>query len=200
MKNKIVLFLFFFTSFTFSQKNENPKYVIGIIPEKDSFFVLNEEEKKINKDFKTKKTTDFETNRSRIYLDKYYNEKNQTIADDIDFLPLYCNCSIKKDSVLIQSTWNYYGISGFEIKMDKNKYQSKLIIGSELNEMQFQNLILDNQPSFKEGQQLTGLLTFVSKKRRFPKEGKKGFDEQYYKGKAYFICQTKVKEWFTKYN
>ena len=183
----------------YGQKFET-HYIIDSIPNIANFNILNKEENTINRSNEILKQKDkygydkilFKSNRSRVYLKKYWDDVEDSLANDvkIDFMPLYCTCDFKNDTISIETGWSYYGTLIFNIELLKNVFNSKIILNEKIIEMQFQKLILENEPKFKNEDKLTGLLIFKTKKQEIKNEFKNETNQRHYEGKIYFTCIT----------
>lgn len=199
--NSIGLLFILITSFVSAQEYTT-RYYIDSIPNSIEFFKLDIEEKKLDslnkiepqKDKFGLDKSEFIKNRSRLFMNKYWNNINQEIneegANTINFIPLFCSCEIKKDIISIETGWNYYGLVVFKTEVAKSTFQTKLKLNDETIEMEYQKLILNTQPSFKIGQQLSGLLTYKTKKIIQSTTNTIETDQTHYDGKIYFTCIT----------
>jgi hypothetical protein len=154
---------------------------------------------------------DFRNNRSRIFLSSYTNDK----LDNGEFskresLPMPCDCYTGNDTLYVSMVIGFFGGEGFEIKLFDNKFQSAFFeyiddvkpyksnlsdtayTGYVTANSKYQTLIVNEKPTFKSGQQLTGFLTFTSNDYYILRSDDK-LDSTYVTGKLYFTCKTKQK-------
>ncbi len=198
-----IIFAFIYT-FSFSlvgygQKYET-NYTIDSIPKISKFYILNSDEKSMDSLNKTQEKKDkfgrdkivFSNNRSRVFLDKFWDDVEDSLVNIANpkFISLYCTCDTKNDTISIKTGWDYYGTFIFKIDLFNNVFDSKIYLNEELIEMQYQKLILDNQPNFKKSEQLTGLLTFKTKKQKITNEFNTESKQRHYEGNIYFTCKT----------
>lgn len=119
----------------------------------------------------------FRLNRSRIYWEG-------KIFQGV------CSCKLTKDTLLVYSTMAFLSEnSGYFIEIRNNSFNSyyreleylpsrKGFSAANLR----QELILTSRPQFKEGEQITGLLTFITPLGR----------DETVRGKMYFTCMVKT--------
>lgn len=100
-----------------------------------------------------------------------------------------CSCKLTKDTLIVYSTMAFLSEnSGYFIEIRNNSFNSyykeleyspslKRFSAANLN----QKLTLTSRPKFKEGEQITGLLTFITPLDR----------DETVKGKMYFTCIVK---------
>ncbi|TRX38675.1 hypothetical protein FNW52_01105 [Flavobacterium sp. ZT3R18] len=209
-----IIFLVLLMSFlSFAQKKLSFS-VVETIPEMESFYQLNREEKNLDtlskkkqkeyqerfledkNDVKSeyfKELEDFGNNRTRLILLKFKNEKQELHQDEDGFIPLYCNCDLQKDTLIISSGWNYYGKFGFIIKVNKNSFQAVNYSDEDTIQLKKKDLVLNKQPNFRPNQQLSGILNYETEREIVDKE------EYYYSGKMYFTCIVKTYHSFEEY-
>lgn len=152
----------------------------------------------------------FIDNRGRIYLQAYENGK-PTKVDSAFYrgMPAPCECLVKKDTVLVSMGIGFFGGMAFNVAISKDNFQSSYYLyiddvkpykaslkDSFSNELtvksKYQYLILDKQPTFQEGQQLSGYLTMTSQDYYENSYGEK-LDTNYVSGKIQFTCTAKRK-------
>jgi len=193
--------------------NENiysETYTVGKIPGLKSFETYNELDKRTEKILKSVDSLNpseaFGKNRSRIFMESYSNGKKA--PQDSAFyqgLPTPCYFEMTGDTLVFRVGIGFFGGMGVEIAIFKNKFQSSYFLYTDdvkpykynLSEdftnnirlkSKYQTLILNEQPTFKAGQQLTGYLTFTSPV--FFERSLQNLDSNYVKGKLYFTCLT----------
>src|SRR5262245_58769426 len=186
-------------------------YEIGKVPGIDSFYILNEVEKQA--DSQSRKypdvpgINDFKNNRSRLYLDSGYDEATNEVKKFPSAEPMPCGCAIRSDSLLIGTGIGFFGGRFYEIGLSKNEFESGFYIytddtkpfKSSLSDSfsseakvksKYQYLILSEKPTFKPGQQVTGLLTFTMHPLYEDQQNGR-LDTTVVSGKLYFTCKTK---------
>jgi hypothetical protein len=218
MRNPLIIFLFITLvclSSCHGQQKDNSRsyykqYVVGSIPSADNFSKLNEFEEEMDSMFKDRKETgllqirDFKNNRGRIFMTGYDNDiphQGDSVISSI------CSCSIEKDTLYVDMSVGFFGGAGFPIKIFGKDFESSFFEYTDDAESyktnpsdtasygmisvknKFQYLVIDKQPAFKPGQQLTGYLTFTSG-NYYNKNGTH-LDTLYVAGRLYFTCHTK---------
>ncbi len=152
----------------------------------------------------------FLDNRGRIYLQAFENGKPAKVDSAFSRgMPAPCECQVKKDTVFVSMGIGFFGGMGFNVAVFKNSFQSSYYLyiddvkpykgnlkDSFSNDLtvksKYQYLILDNQPTFQEGQQLSGYLTMTSQNYYENSYGNH-LDTNYVVSKIYFTCSTKRK-------
>lgn len=188
----------------------NDSYIIGQIPDLKSFETYNEFDKRMDGVGNSLVGQGgFRKNRSRIFTQSFSNGK-QSSQDSALYtgMPTPCYCSFDKDTLNVKVGIGFFGGMGFETKIFKNNFQSDYFLyiddvkpykynlsdtdftGSLYLKNKFQSLVLNEQPTFKAGQQLTGYLTFTSS-NWYEKSFGDNIDTNYIKGRLYFTCLTK---------
>lgn len=188
----------------------NDKYIIGQIPNLKSFETYNKLDKRMDSiGNELLGQGGFIKNRSRIFTQSFSNGK-QTTQDSALYkgMPTPCYCSFDNDTLKIKVGIGFFGGMGFEIKVFKNYFQSNYFLYIDdvkpykynLSDKEFtdnlcmrnkfQSLILNEEPTFKPGQQLTGYLTFTTP-NWYENSFGNNFDTNYIKGNLYFTCLTK---------
>lgn len=170
------------------------KYIIDSIPNISNFYVLNSKEiiidslneKLEKKDKFGRDKVIFKSNRSRVYIKNNLNDFED--INDNDFIPLFCNCEIKKDTISIETGWSFYGTIKFNIRLVKNEFAFTIKINDEIIDIQFQKLILDKKPNFEKGEKITGLFIYSTKEQGIKNELIPKTDQINYEGKIYFTC------------
>jgi hypothetical protein len=157
---------------------------------------------------KLMKTTKFRNNRARIFMDTYINGQLKP-GDSIFYYgaPAICACGISNDTLIVRMAIGFFGGTAFTIKLHNNNFQSTIynytddasLLKTDPADTAFHNeaiiynkyqyLILDNGPTFKNEQQITGYLTYTSN-TYYEKAYKNKLDSIYLKGKIYFTCNT----------
>ena len=162
----------------------NNNYRVGEIPDLASFQTLNEEDKRLDSLLQPGNGLiegSFKNNRSRIFMQSFSNNKPSS-QDSALYrgMPTPCYCSMEKDTLKIKVGIGFSGGMGTEIKIFQGHFQSnyflyiddvkpykyKLSDKEFTDELylknKFQSLILNEQPTLKAGQQMTGYLTFTT--------------------------------------
>lgn len=153
------------------------------------------------------KPSDFINNRGRIVI-TYYENGNVAERDSIfqKGLPTQCKCEIDRDSIFVSMAAGFFSGFGYTIMITKNSFNSNFFIAvndikpfkknladsftNELNiKSKYQYLVLDQRPSYQEGQQLTGYFTTTSENYYENSIGDT-IDSNYVVGKIYFTCTT----------
>lgn len=196
-------------------KQSNP-YKVGKIPNHSSFLTLNEEEQNyaaaMPEDNALSGASAFQTNRSRIFFDKVY--KN-ALAEELDSaalkaISLPCNCYLQDDTLKIHTGIGMMGGFGFNIILYKNQFQSNFYLytddvkpyKSHLTDTAFQSyalvtmkeadFVVDKQPDFVVGEQLSGFIAFTTHNFYEQLHSEKP-DARYIVGRLYFTCKTRKK-------
>ena len=196
---------------SFKNLNEKEKFADSLFKSidfvLDSIYKADTSKRLVDLSFKR----DFINNRSRVYMNSYENNKITPI--DSEFLlglPTPCDCYIHNDSLTIKMGVGFFGGFGFNIQLSGSNFQSffynyiddvkpyKLNLSDTTLEnfikvkSKYQSLIIDQKPTFKSGQQITGYFTFTST-NYFEQNGNKTFDSNYVNGKLFFTCKTRKK-------
>lgn len=184
----------------------NKTYKAGSIPNLNDFNTYTEIEMSMDS---INRARDFRNNRSRLFIKSYTNGK----LDSNDFsrhesLAMPCECFAGNDTLYVQMDIGFFGGEGFAIKIFDDNFQSIYFVwtddvkpyksnladtaftDSPTVMSKFQSLTIDDKPTFKAGQQLTGLLTLTSN-NYYQKMYGDDIDSTYVSGKIYFICKTK---------
>ncbi|MEA3449263.1 MAG: hypothetical protein U9Q98_12580 [Bacteroidota bacterium] len=150
---------------------------------------------------------DFKNNRSRVSMEIYRNGK----VNPMDSLlkqgfPTTCTCFVMDDTIFIKTFLGFLGGIGVDLKISKNTFQSGMFVytddampyKSALSDTiakraidpgaKYQYLIMDKQPGFKKGHQLTGLLT-ITTNPFYEKNNQGNLDKIVLKGNIYFTCK-----------
>jgi hypothetical protein len=187
----------------------NRSYHIGKIPDLSSFQVFSEQEKGLDSLLQSETGMiegAFKNNRSRIFLQSFSNGKSA--SQDSAFysgVPTHCYCSLEKDTLNVKAAIGFFGGMGIEMKLFQNYFQSNYYLYIDdvkpykytpydkefthelFLKSKFQSLILNEQPMFKSGQQITGYLTFTSP-NWYEESSDSNLDTNYVKGRIYFTC------------
>jgi hypothetical protein len=209
----VVLTVFIFSSCNEEKMNTKTyyeNYKVGSIPDLKSFQTYNKSDKKMDKVSPTDQPSTgqlaFRNNRSRIFIDVYRNGKVQSKNSAFyEGLPTPCTCELGQDTISITVGLGLFGGLGFDIKVYADKFQSNFFeytddikpyktnlsdtaFSSQVYQnSKYQSLILDSKPTYKSGQQLTGLLTYTSN-NFYEKISDTQLDTSYVTGKIYFTC------------
>ncbi len=123
---------------------------------------------------------------------------------------MQCQCFLNHDMLFVQMAAGFFGGFGYSIKIDKNKFElvyfeekaGGSFFKTDPNDTAFsdraevsskyQTLILNQKPTMKPGQQLTGFATYTSVKYYVRKLRDK-LDTTYVAGRFYFTCKTTVR-------
>jgi hypothetical protein len=202
-----------FPSCTSQHTNDNgynDTFIIGQIPDLKSFETYNEFDKRIDSVGNSLAGQGgFRKNRTRLFMQSFSNGKQSTQDSALyTGMPTLCYCSFDKDTLNVKVGIGFFGGMGFETKIFKNHFQSNYFLYIDdvkpykytlfdkdftdnlYLKNKFQSLVLNEQPTFKAGQQLTGYLTFTSSKWYENSFGD-NIDTNYIKGRLYFTCLTK---------
>jgi hypothetical protein len=203
------LVLFSFKSEPKNVNRSDNSYVIGQIPGLDSFETYNDlDQRMVSIGNSLVGQGGFKKNRSRIFMQTFLNGK-QSSQDPAFYrgCPTPCYSKIENDTLKIKVGMGFFGGFGFEIKIYKDHFASNYFFYTDdvkpykynLSDKEFtdnldlrnevDSLILDEQPTFKPGQQLVGYLTFVSPVWYEKSVGEK-MDASSIKGRIYFTCLT----------
>lgn len=192
---KLILYLFIIIWLTscsghhYNDSAYNTTYAVDKIPGIDSFQTLNSSEKTMAQQLSKGSdsgTSSFRNERARVFLQYYINGKISSQDPALRTgIPALCLCNVDKDTLTVINVVNFYAGIG-KIKIFDNQFESSYFLYTKLKN-KFQSLILDKQPSFKRGQQISGYLTFTSSD--FTRVG----NTDYVRGRIYFTCKTKKK-------
>jgi hypothetical protein len=184
----------------------NKTYQVGNIPGIDSFKIYTVLEKEMDSNSKKYNQADFRTNRGRIFMNSYTN--NKLIKGEFsshESLPIPCECYTEKDTIYINMAIGFFGGIGYRIKVYKDNFESAFFDWTDdvkpykaniddtaftsfvVAENKYQYLILDKKPNLQQGRQLTGFLTFTSK-NYYEIQMNDHLDSSYVTGKLYFTC------------
>jgi|GEM_PF-3573468 len=188
----------------------NPIYDIGEIPKLNGFQTYNTYEKTFDSIMAKEQSPlhdFFKYNRGRIFITNYENGKQKPVQKPFDLGdPVLCQCELHRDSLKISMATGFFGGFGFTINLNEDKFdlyyfeetdgdyfKSKLTDTSFKRlvtvKSKFQSLLLDERPTMKEGQQLTGFATYTSAKY-YTKGIRNMLDTAQVSGKFYFTCKT----------
>jgi hypothetical protein len=209
---QLCLILIFFSSCNDEKQKDNvynKTFVVGEIPEADVFEIYNKNDKKLeNSGNHLVEKGGYKNNRSRIFMELSTNGKRGHLDPEFSTgMPTPCYSSINKDTLNVVVGLGFFGGFGFEIKIFKDKFQSNYFFYTDdvkpykykqtgeftdnINlQNKFQSLTLNEQPTFKPGQQLTGYLTFTSP-NWYESNMNNQLDTNFVKGRIYFTCLTK---------
>jgi hypothetical protein len=193
-----------------NRKTYNQKYQVGTIPGMDSFNIYTAMEKSLDSIQVTYKQDSFRNNRGRIITNTYTNNelvKNESYKYGSVAMP--CDCVVEKDTVFVNMAIGLFGGLGYDIKIYKDSFQSSFFEYTDdvkpyksnssdtaftdfvAAKSKYQYLILDKNPAFQQGQQLTGMLTLTSNNYYNLVADK--LNSTFVTGKLYFSCITKKK-------
>jgi hypothetical protein len=154
---------------------------------------------------------DFRNNRSRIFMSSYTNDKqDKSDSSFIKGFPTFCDCFVDNDSLFITMGAGFFGGFGINVKIFQKKFMSDFYEYTDdvkpfkanlsdttfdsfvTSKSKYQNLILNESPNFKTGQQISGYLTLTSN-YYFEKKQDNKIDTHFVICQVYFTCKTKDK-------
>jgi hypothetical protein len=154
---------------------------------------------------------DFRKNRSRIFI-KFYSNGEADTTFNIG-VPTGCECTTRNDSLQILFRIGNFSNFGFNLLVTGGEFVSEYYSYSDdtkpykasLSDNEFsdfvsvrseyQYLVLDQEPIYKAGQQISGYLSFTSGTYYEEKMDADNPDSNFVSSKIYFSCLTrKVKE------
>ena len=189
-------------------KTFNSTYEVGNVPGIDSLKVFTELENEIINSLRNDSPNYFKNNRSRIIMRYYRN--NVMVNGELSrykSIPMPCDCATSKDTLYVNMTMGLFGGLGYNIKISRKHFESEFFEYTEdikpfranLNDTssasftnvksKYQYLILNETPTFHEGQQLTGFLSMTSNTYYLLKDNT-GFDSMFVLSKLHFTCIT----------
>ncbi len=153
---------------------------------------------------------DFKSNRSRVSMEMYRNGENQP-SDSLlkQGYPTTCTCFMTNDTIFVKSFIGFFSGMGIDVKITNGKFQSGFFVyaddampyKSALSDTIFQRsldpgakyqyMILDTEPDFQNGHQMTGLLT-ITTNEFFEKNNEGNIDRITLKGNIYFTCKVRT--------
>ncbi|MDA3819059.1 MAG: hypothetical protein PF590_01090 [Candidatus Delongbacteria bacterium] len=156
------------------------------------------------------KRMDFKNNRSRVSMEIYRNGEIRA-SDSLlkQGFPTTCTCIMMNDTIFVKSFIGFFSGMGIDVNITDGEFQSGFFVyaddampyKSNISDTVFhrsldpgakyQYLVLDKQPQFQKGHQLTGLLTITTDE--FYEQNNQGnIDRISLKGKIYFTCKVNI--------
>lgn len=150
----------------------------------------------------------FIDNRSRSFITPFVNNKQQKLEKEMEEgVSADCSCIINNDTLVIATGFGVFGGETFLAKITGNTFLASHYVFDEVGgytlninnkvladhlyiPIKYQNLILNTQPTFADGQKLTGLLTYTTHNYYNKRNGK--IDICYSRNKMYFTCITRL--------
>lgn len=193
----------------FNVLNQKEKQIDSLIRQSEILTDSIMKEKKPGKDFPEKR--DFKNNRSRLSLEVY---RNGTLSPSDSALnrglPAQCSCFMVDDTIYIKTFLGFFGGVGVNIKITGKKIDGGVFVFADdvkpyksapsdtafqmfvAPDTKYQYMVLDKNPEYKQGEQITGLYKFASEDF-YEKKHQGSLDSISIKGSLIFTCTVKSK-------